>query len=339
MLKSLLHFFGVRLVWPFYGGVGSILALHRVAPEPLRSRLKANRALEITPEDLDAMLILLRRRKYDFITMDEVPVRLRTARRRFVVFTLDDGYRDNLDHALPVFRRHGVPFMVNITRSFTEHAESVWWFALEQLICSRERLVVRHEGREEQLPLATSADREHAFGVLATWLRSCQFDERRALLGAMFDSSDIDPMNATRVLMMDTAGVRELSRDPLVTIGAHALHHLTSNILTESALRVEFSASKKWLETLIGHPVKHLAYPFGGKNAVGPREFQMARECGYNTAVTTRFGNLFREHARMLHQLPRLEISGNYRAVDFTERAVSGLLPAMRNRWRKIVRE
>lgn len=339
MLKSLLHFLGVRAARPFYGGAGSILALHRVVPEPLRSRLKSNRALEITPEDLDGMISLLKRWDYDFIPMDDVPLRLRTARRRFVAFTLDDGYLDNLEHALPVFRQHGVPFCVYATRSFAEHAESVWWFALEQLICSRERIVVRSKGREEQLSLTTNEERERAFDVLAKWVRSCQFDERRELLGAMFEGSDIDPMSPTRKLMMNAAHLQEISREPLVSLGAHALHHLTSNILSESALRVEFAASKKWLQALIGQPVKHLAYPFGGKNSVGTREFVMARECGFVTAVTTRFGNLFRQHVRRLHQLPRLEISGNYRVIPFTERAVSGLLPAMRNRWRRMVRE
>ena len=339
MIKKLLHYLGVRLARPFYGGVGCIIALHRVAPEPLRSKLKSNRALEITPEDLDAMLGLLRQRKYEFVAMDDVPGRLRGNRGPFVAFTLDDGYRDNLDHALPIFRQHSAPFTVNVTRSFAEHTESVWWFALEAVLGEREEIAIAYAGREEKLPLTTPVLREKAFEVLATWLRQCQFDERRALLAAIFGPLGLDPLTATRKLMMDVPLVRELARDPLVTLGAHALHHLTSNILSEAALRVEFSASKKWVETLTGNPVKHLAYPFGGRNAVGPREFRMARECGYVTAVTTRFGTLFQEHARFLHQLPRLEISGNYRVREFTERAVSGLLPALRNGWRKIVLE
>ncbi len=339
MMKSILQFLGTRLARPFFGGIGCIIALHRVVPEAERSRLKVNRALEITPEDLDGLLDLLRRRGYDFVTMDDVPLRLRADRENFVAITLDDAYRDNLVHALPKFRSHGVPFTVNAARSFTEHTGSVWWFTLEEVLHGREELHVRHEGREERLPLRDAAQREKAFGVLASWLRGCQLDEQHALLKAICDPCGVDPLSATKALVLDVAGLRELGRDPLVTLGAHTLNHLTSNILSDSALRVEFASSKKWLEGITKHEVKHLAYPFGGRNAVGKREFRMARECGFLTAVTTRFANLFQVHARSLCSLPRLEISGNYRTKAFAERAVSGLLPAMRNRWKRVVVE
>jgi peptidoglycan/xylan/chitin deacetylase (PgdA/CDA1 family) len=337
MLKPILHFLGTRLARPIYGGIGSIFALHRVVPESERSRIKSNRALEITPEDLDGMLTLLRERGFVFVSMDDVPVRLRAGRGRFAAFTLDDAYRDNLVHALPVFRRHQVPFTVNATRSFCEYTDSVWWLALEEVLHGRDAISVSHAGRNETLPLADSAQRERAFEVLALWLRGSQLDERRDLLAAICNPVGVDPLRATRELVLDVAGLRELARDPLVTLGAHTLHHLTSNILSEAATRVEFAGSKEWLEEVTGHEAKHLAYPFGGRNAVGAREFRLAAECGFMTAVTTRFANLFPAHANKLHQLPRLEISGNYRVCDFTERAVSGLLPAMRNRWRRVV--
>lgn len=339
MVKTMLQFFGTRLARPFFGGIGSILALHRVVPEAERSRLKVNRALEITPEDLDGVLDFLRRRGYEFVTMDEVPLRLKADRGRFVAITLDDAYRDNLVHALPVFRRHGVPFTVNAARALCEHTGSVWWYALEEVLHGREEVQVRHQGSEERLPLGDAAQRERAFGVLAGWLRGCELDAQRALLAAICEPCGVDPLKATRALVLDVEGLRELGRDPLVTLGAHTLNHLSAAVLSESELRVEFAASKRWLESITKHEVRHLAYPFGGRNAVGKREFRMARECGFTTAVTTRFANLFAAHARSLCALPRLEISGNYRAQVFTDRAVSGLLPAIRNRWKRVVVE
>ena len=41
----------------------------------------------------------------------------------------------------------------------------------------------------------------------------------------------------------------------------------------------------------------HFAYPVGAPDAAGPREFALAAEAGYSTAVTTRPGVLFPEHA------------------------------------------
>ena len=36
--------------------------------------------------------------------------------RKFVCFTFDDGYRDNLEHAYPILKRHGVPFALYMFR-------------------------------------------------------------------------------------------------------------------------------------------------------------------------------------------------------------------------------
>ena len=57
MLKSLLIRAAMRAAKPVYGGIGSIHVLHRIVPESGRSHAGLdNSALEITPDDLDAML-------------------------------------------------------------------------------------------------------------------------------------------------------------------------------------------------------------------------------------------------------------------------------------------
>ena len=53
--------------------------------------------------------------------MDEAHRRLeeKNFARRFACFTLDDGYRDNRDHALPVFREFDAPCTVYAVSSTT----------------------------------------------------------------------------------------------------------------------------------------------------------------------------------------------------------------------------
>ena len=38
----------------------------------------------------------------------------------FACFTLDHGYRDNRDHAYPIFRRHGAPFTIYVPSDFAD---------------------------------------------------------------------------------------------------------------------------------------------------------------------------------------------------------------------------
>ena len=336
MIKALIHHVGNWLARPIYGGVGSILALHRVVPEAQRSQLTVNRALEITPEELDAIIRLLKDKSCEFIAMDGVLGRLESrVSRRFVAITLDDGYRDNVEHAMPVFERHEVPFTVYVTKAFSEHSDCLWWFSLEEALAKRNRLEFAYRGEKQEFNLTDDKTRLVLFESLARGIRSLGRKERDEFLRELFDGVEVDPLRATRALILDEEELRELARHRLVSIGAHTVHHLTSNVLSESELHQEFCECKEWAEQLCGRDVRHLAYPFGGRNAVGAREFRVARECGFATAVTTRFANVFPEHAGYAWSLPRLEISGNYRADVFTERAVSGLLPAIRNRWRR----
>src|ERR1700761_6826910 len=108
-------------------GVGTVFMLHHVRPRR-DAGFQPNRHLEVAPEFLRAMLSHLRSRDIDIVTMDEVHQRLAERRfsRRFACFTLDDGYRDNRDFALPVMREFDAPAIVYVTRDFTEGSGRVW---------------------------------------------------------------------------------------------------------------------------------------------------------------------------------------------------------------------
>ena len=81
--------------------------LHHVRPEPEEPRAFApNRILEVTSEFLDAVLDQVQEAGFDVISIDEAVQRFKEGNdRRFACFTFDDGYRDNLEYAHPLFKR------------------------------------------------------------------------------------------------------------------------------------------------------------------------------------------------------------------------------------------
>jgi peptidoglycan/xylan/chitin deacetylase (PgdA/CDA1 family) len=105
-----------RWLAPMAQGAGAILMFHHVRPWRPRA-FAPNRLLEITPAFLDHALRLVRAMGFDLIALEDVPERLRrrSARKPFAVLTFDDGYRDNVDHALPILKRHGAPWTVFVT--------------------------------------------------------------------------------------------------------------------------------------------------------------------------------------------------------------------------------
>lgn len=315
------------LARPVLGGLGCIVTLHRVVPEKVweRSVLPSNRALEITPDDLRSMLEHVRRRGLDVIPLDELPVRLANPHSpRFVCFTFDDGYRDNATLALPIFREFGMPFAVNITNGFVAGTTSVWWYFIEEALATVRPLQFSWQGLEHRFAASAAMELNHALDEIAGLIRSVgrQRDELLRIIG---NAAGIDPCGMTRVLCMSWDELRKFAVDPLVTIGAHTAGHHSLNRLTDEELVTEVDAARRELAAQIGREIRHFAYPFGGLNAAGEREFELVRRCGFTTMLTTRAGNLTRDYATQLDRLPRLTISGNYPALKALRMAESGL--------------
>jgi peptidoglycan/xylan/chitin deacetylase (PgdA/CDA1 family) len=118
--------------------------------------------------------------------------------------------------------------------------------------------------------------------------------------------------------------LREISRDPLCTIGAHTIRHFALARLAEDEARAEMSGSADRIERELGRRPLHFAYPYGDSRSASPREFRLARELGFATAVTTRKGLIFDAHEDHLTALPRLSLSGDYQKPRYVEVLLSG---------------
>ena len=88
------------------GGMGAIFMLHHIRPGGgQREGFAPNAGLEITPQFLDEVIVHTRARGFDLVSLEEAVSRIETPNARpFAAFSIDDGYRDNLTHAWPVFR-------------------------------------------------------------------------------------------------------------------------------------------------------------------------------------------------------------------------------------------
>jgi peptidoglycan/xylan/chitin deacetylase (PgdA/CDA1 family) len=207
-----LHLTGAaRLAPDRLRGRGAILTLHHVRPFDA-GRFHASAHLEITPDFLDALIVHLKRRGYETIPLAEVPARLAAPEtgRRFVAFTLDDGYRDNLVHALPVFERHSVPFTVFATSGFVVRDRTVWWLTLEQLVASRDEIA--WDTGDSHLRFACSSHRAKAmtFRRIVDWMNGVDEDWAVATLDRVAAQHGISAVDVTAEAVMDGD---ELRRD------------------------------------------------------------------------------------------------------------------------------
>lgn len=334
-----LYFTGAHyLMRPIFAGVGAIFMLHHVRPAR-DAGFQPNRHLEVTPEFLRMMLTHLRSHDIDVITMDEVHQRLieRNFSRRFASFTLDDGYRDNRDFALPVMREFDATFAVYVASDFAEGTGRLWWIALERAIAKASSIEAMIGDVATRLDTSTPAAKQAAFDHLHHWLRRLpgEHDLQREIT-ALCARHGVDEDAICRELCMSWDELKSFADEPLVTIGAHTITHCNLARQTEQAASHELSTSRARIEDALQRPVLHLAYPYGDRMAAGPREFALARAAGFKTAVTTRPGMIFPESAGHLTALQRVSLNGNYQDARILPVLTSGAATAVWNGFRRI---
>ena len=101
------------------GGKGYIFMLHRILPKVERDKFDFNKSLAISPEALQVFIDQFKLLGFKFISIDDVLEYLKKKNsKKFIVFTLDDNYKDNLTFNLPIFEKNNVPFTVYITNCF-----------------------------------------------------------------------------------------------------------------------------------------------------------------------------------------------------------------------------
>jgi peptidoglycan/xylan/chitin deacetylase (PgdA/CDA1 family) len=334
-----LYFTGAHhLLRPIFAGVGAIFTLHHVRPRR-DAAFQPNHHLEVAPEFLRAMLTHLRARGIDIITIDQVHQRLveRNFSRHFACFTLDDGYRDNRDFALPVMREFDAPCTVYVASDFAQGTGRLWWIALEMVIAKATSIEVAIGGAATRLDTGTAAAKRAAFDRLHDWLRGLpgEHDVQREI-GALCARHGVDEAAICRELCMSWEELKPFADDPLVTIGAHTITHCNLARQSEGIAAHEMAISRARIESVLQRPVLHFAYPYGDKIAAGRREFALARAAGYKTAVTTRPGMIFPENAGHLTALPRVSLNGNFQDRRILPVLTSGAATAMWNGFRRV---
>ena len=334
-----LYFSGAHyLLRPIFAGVGAIFMLHHVRPSR-EGEFQPNYHLEVEPEFLRAMLAHLRALDVDIVTMDEVHQRLseRDFERRFACFTLDDGYRDNRDFALPVMREFDAPLTVYATSDFAEGTGKLWWIALEKVIAKASSIEVPIGGIVTRLDTSTPAAKQAAFDRLHEWLRAlpAEHDLQREI-SALCARHDVDQTSLARDLCLSWDELKAFAADPLVTIGAHTITHCNLAKQPEATAALELATSRARIEAVLQRPVLHLAYPYGDRIAAGQREFRLAKAAGFKTAVTTRPGMIFPESAEHLTALQRVSLNGNYQDARILPVLTSGAATAMWNGFRRV---
>lgn len=306
-------------------GLGVILTLHRVRPAELAA-FAPNAILEITPAFLANALELIRQLGFRLVSLDaalDLIVRP-DGGAPFAVLTFDDGYRDNMDHALPVLERFAVPAILFAVPGFLDRTATLWWVDLEDAIARLDHVRVDQDGLDIDLPNRSAFEKNRSFAEVYAALRAGPEERLRSVIATLAARAGIDTRATVAAACLDWAELRSMAAHPLMTIGAHTLTHPFLAQQTEAQARHEMAASRARLQTELGVTIAHIAYPVGDRMSAGAREFGLAQELGFRAGVTTRPGMVFAPSRAHPAALPRISLNGLFQDVGRLEALLSG---------------
>ena len=309
---------------------------HRVVPTEEMSDF-GMRAFEITPEELRMVIEFFLSRGYDICSLDDLCDALtrNSAERKLIALTFDDGYKDTLSVAHPILKAYEAPFTVNVTWNYVERAAVKWDYLAEEIVRSHSEVIFDRPTGRMELDCSTQEKKRRSCDELQAALYQMADARSREHVEAFFGRYTRNIYDKTDELILDWPQIEEMARDPLVTIGAHSVNHYVLSRLDNSLATEEIRQSKAKLESRLGVEVRHFAYPYGRTHEAGPREFEIASQCGFRSGTTGMKGNLFEEHAGRLQALPRFCLGSNLRANHLSA-IENGILPFLANKFRRI---
>ena len=336
LFPFLTHTRSYRITQPVYSGIGSILMFHRVVLEEDGSELTG---MDVSLDYLKGVIELVEKKGYEIVSLDDVFRILKGEKqidRRFAAFTFDDGYMDNYTLVYPLFKRLGIPFAIYVTTGMPDGNVVMWWYLLGELLRKRDSVAFETNGKRVKFDCSTWGKKKDALFHIRNLIMSLDQEQFLPGIRAIFEPHQVDLYEKTRRESLSWEQIRELSDDPLVTIGAHTNSHAPLSRLPASRAKQEILESKKRIEAETGKSVDHFAYPYGSVGEVGHREFRMARACGFKTTGIVQMQNIFPAHRDSLECLPRIPMS-QYEMPDvrLLNLFLGGLLPCLLNRFRK----
>jgi peptidoglycan/xylan/chitin deacetylase (PgdA/CDA1 family) len=207
-----------------------------------------------------------------------------------LAITVDDGYRDFLSIAFPVFREFELPVTVYLISGFLDGELWPWWDRVEFAVQNTRRPfvdVTLNGGR--RLPLQMAAEKTESYQELCAASVKIPNRERLAFLARVPEMFGVEiPVTAPgeyaaltwdEVRMMHNAGME---------FGAHSrTHPILPSLEDAASIQTEIADSKLRIEEELRAPVLHFCYPNGDFD---DRVVAAVKACGFRTAATVLAG-------------------------------------------------
>jgi len=257
---------------------------------------------------------------YDVVSIDDALTTETSARPRACI-TFDDGYRNNLDLALPILQGLRLPATIYLPTAFIDTSH-VLWTTLLDLGLPKASPSARAQIAELLLLPHDPSTATFVHGA-SDALKAVGPREREYLLKKIFAVIPAPTPEETRPhAFMTWSEVHRMETTGLISIGAHTAHHEIVRNLDDVSLQDELRSSVEEVAKRCTRPSRTFAYPNGRAIDFDERSGDILASLGCIAAVSTIEG--LNDASTPPFALRRISVGGAMRFAEFRSH-VSGL--------------
>jgi peptidoglycan/xylan/chitin deacetylase (PgdA/CDA1 family) len=260
----------------------TIACYHRVLPAAQREAYFSP-SLVVTPEAFAAHCALYARH-FEVLTVAEGQRRMAAGefgRKPLLSLSFDDGYRDNVQHAVPILEEHRLRATFCIIAGLVDTETLPWYDRVARAVQVRGAAVLPAEWKLPEQPDRRALARA-ALEVMKRlpWDKTQDWTEKiAAAAGDLGAPNEADLIVSSAQLKVLQARGHE--------IAAHSMSHPVLTRVQAEDLPEEVSGARERLEGFVGSPVRTFCYPNGDFDA---RVLAAVGNGGFSSALSTRQG-------------------------------------------------
>lgn len=282
---------------------GVVFMLHRVS-ERIDGHLPNNEHLKVSPSFLENVIVKYKKAGFSFLSLDQlydIISEKKDIHKPFVCFTMDDGYLDNYENAYPIFKKYNIPFAIFVSTDFPDRKAVLWWYVIEELILNSEEIQLSDGSK---YICQTFQDKWDTFRFIREKVLLLPPHDLINELNKLFSAYKLDWLSPIQSLSMNWDQIKELTQEPLCTIGSHTMSHVALNKVTMEEMAYEITNGINIIKLHTNYEPRFFAYPYGSKNENGNREYEYIKKSNIDMAFIS-YGGLVNDNSQ-LEQVPRI---------------------------------
>lgn len=228
-------------------------------------------------------------------------------KKKIATVLFDDGYKDNIEVAAPILKKHKCPASFYIVTGCIDKNIPTWTYIIDH-VCLKTRKQKLELGFDfvpdkfKTLQLQLNNQSNPSVKEIKPWLKKLSNPQRLLIIQSIL--SQCDDVSMPEKKMMNWNDIRQLDTDGFI-IGSHShTHPMLASLQNESEILDELKISAQRIQEELGKIPKTISYPIG---SFDERVLSLSAKAGYKygLAVEQRFFNIDKDD---VFRIPRVEL-------------------------------